>query len=94
MADIQKDVVVKLTTETSGATEGIKNTGSEIQNLEKQIDSLNTKGKAMQDSLQIGQAVVGGIAAFKGAVALAGVENEKLVQTLTQLLAAQQALEG
>jgi hypothetical protein len=89
-----KKAVFELSVETDGAVKEIDGVKHSLDGVAESTDNVAQQGLKMRDALQIGQGIVGGIAAFKGATALLGVENEKLLKTLTQLLAAQQLLEG
>lgn len=60
-----------------------------IIDTNKAIDSFTTKGKGIQASLELGGTVVAGYSAFQSVTAMLGVENEKLLETITKLQAAQ-----
>lgn len=69
---------------------------AELKREEEAITAELTRmvqgGKAANDALEIGTGVVAGYTAFQSVTALAGVESEKLMETLTKLQAAQGAL--
>jgi len=90
----KREIIYTVDVDSGKATKGIKETEDAVNDLGNSVEEVAQRGATMRESLQIGQAVVGGIAAFKGATALLGVENEKLLKTLTQLLGAQQMLMG
>jgi hypothetical protein len=90
----KREIIYSVDVDSSKATKGIKETEDAVNDLGNSVEEVAQRGVTMRESLQIGQAVVGGIAAFKGATALLGIENEKLLKTLTQLLAAQQMMSG
>lgn len=65
-----------------------------IEGVTREIDNLKQRGSNMQAALQLGEAVMGGYAAFQGVTAMLGVENEELLETITKLQAAQSTLAG
>jgi len=77
--------------------EAIKRAGAlkqEVDSLTKSIDNAALKGKAMQGALAIGSTVTAGYGAIQGVMALAGQENEALMQSLVKMQAAQSVLAG
>jgi hypothetical protein len=77
--------------------EAIKRAGDlkrEADTLTKSIDQLALKGQTLQGALQLGATVTAGYGALQGVMALAGQENEKLMQSLVKMQAAQSVLGG
>ena len=66
----------------------------EMENLQTEVQSLSARGREMQAALQLGSGIVAGYSAFQGVTAMLGVENEKLLETITKLQAAQSVLMG
>lgn len=63
-----------------------------VTDLRNEVTRLSQDGQAMQGALAIGSTVVAGYGAFKGVTAMLGVENEKLMETMVKMQAAQQVL--
>lgn len=84
----------------AGATSPIgKKALQEAAELQGQLDQINelvrrnnTDFDTFREVAQIGSTVVNGYAAFQSVLALTGVENEKLLETMVKLQAAQQLL--
>jgi hypothetical protein len=66
----------------------------ELGDLRNEITRLSADGQKMQGALALGSAVAGGYGALQGVMALAGQENEALMQSLVKMQAAQSALAG
>lgn len=66
----------------------------EMESLQTEVASLSARGREMQAALQLGSGIVAGYSAFQGVTAMLGVENEKLLETITKLQAAQSVLMG
>ena len=64
----------------------------EMFTLQTRIQALSTRGKELQTALQVGGGIIAGYTAFQGVTAMLGVENEKLLETVTKLQAAQALL--
>lgn len=64
----------------------------QVTDLRNEVTRLSKDGQAMQGALAIGQTTLAGYTAFKGVTAMLGVENEKLMQTMVKLQAAQATL--
>jgi hypothetical protein len=73
------------------AASDLKDKYIDIQNETKRLadDHKNLRG-----AMEIGSTVVAGFGAVQGAIALTGVESEKLRETMTKLMAAQTVLNG
>ncbi len=65
---------------------------SEEEAITAELDRMVQGGRAVNEALEIGAGVTAGYTAFASVTALTGVENEKLMETLTKLEAAQGAL--
>lgn len=65
-----------------------------INGLSADVNVLAHDGQNLQAALQLGTAVTAGYTAFQGVVAMLGVENEKLMETMVKLQAAQSVLAG
>jgi len=66
----------------------------ELGDLRNEITRLSADGQKMQGALALGSAVAGGYGALQGVMALAGQENEALMQSLVKMQAAQSVLAG
>lgn len=66
----------------------------EIGDLRNEVTNLSHDGANMQAALQLSSTVVSGYTAFQGVTAMLGVENEKLLETLTKLQAAMSTLQA
>jgi hypothetical protein len=66
----------------------------ELGDLRNEVKRLSADGQKMQGALALGSAVAGGYGALQGVMALAGQENEALMQSLVKMQAAQSALAG
>lgn len=62
--------------------------------INAEVNRLANDGIKMQAALDLGTSIVGGYAAFQGAMALTGVESEELQKTLVKLQGAQSVLMG
>jgi hypothetical protein len=96
-ADNYKNVALAAGKETPIGKEALKRAADlekQLDETQKSVANLATKGKELQGALDIGTGVLGGYAAFQGVSALAGVESEKFEQTLIKLQAAQATLAG
>jgi hypothetical protein len=65
-----------------------------IIDVDAQVDALAERGAKLNAALQLGEGVLAGYQAFTGVTAMLGVEDEKLLETLTKLQAVQGALNG
>jgi hypothetical protein len=77
--------------------EAIKQAASlqdQLGDLRNEITRLSADGQKMQGALALGSAVAGGYGALQGVMALAGQENEALMQSLVKMQAAQSVLAG
>ena len=66
----------------------------EVDTLTRSIDVAAQRGQGMQGALAIGSTVTAGYGALQGVMALAGEENEVLMQSLVKMQAAQSVLTG
>jgi len=66
----------------------------DLGDLRNEITRLSADGQKMQGALALGSAVAGGYGALQGVMALAGQENEALMQSLVKMQAAQSVLAG
>jgi hypothetical protein len=66
----------------------------ELGDLRNEITNAAHDGANMQAALQLGGTLVAGYGVAQGAMAMLGVENEKLMQTMVQLQAATSVLTG
>lgn len=66
----------------------------ELGDLRNEITNAAHDGKNMQAALQLGGTLVAGYGVAQGAMAMLGVENEKLMQTMVKLQAATSVLAG
>ena len=65
-----------------------------VTDLRNEITRLSKDGQAMQGALAVGSTVTAGYGALQGVMALAGQENEALMQSLVKMQAAQSVLMG
>ena len=66
----------------------------EVDELTRSIDNAAQRGQALQGALEIGTTLTAGYGALQGVMALAGQENEALMQSLVKMQAAQSVLTG
>lgn len=65
-----------------------------ITQTDKEVDKLAEQGKLLGPALEIGTTVTAGYGALQGVMALAGQENEALMESLVKMQAAQSVLTG
>ena len=66
----------------------------EIDGLRMDAQSASKDFGNLQAAMKLGQGVIGAYSAFQGTVALLGIENEQLMQTMVKLQAANSVLMG
>jgi len=66
----------------------------QIDGLRNEADQASKDFQGLQTAMQLGQAVIGAYSAFQGTIALLGIENEALVETMVKLQAANSVLMG
>ncbi len=66
----------------------------QIDGLRNEADQASKDFQGLQAAMQIGQGVIGAYSAFQGTVALLGIENEQLMNTMVKLQAANSVLMG
>ena len=66
----------------------------QIDGLRNEADQASKDFQGLQAAMQIGQGVIGAYSAFSGTVALLGIENEALMETMVKLQAANSVLMG
>jgi hypothetical protein len=92
-----QDIAVKAGRDSPVGQEAIRKAAilkDNLGDLRNEITRLSQDGQAMQGALALGETVVAGYGAFQGVIALVGNENEKLLQTIAKLQAAQSILTG
>jgi len=94
MADETRNIVYTVDVNTGKATSDVRTLTEETTDLEQQIERTKLAGQKFADLLEVGAGLTGGVAAFQGITTLAGVENEKLAETLTRLMALQTTMSG
>jgi hypothetical protein len=66
----------------------------QIDGLRNEADQASKDFQGLQAAMQIGQGVIGAYSAFQGTIALLGIENEALMETMVKLQAANSVLMG
>ena len=60
----------------------------QIDGLRNEADQASKDFQGLQAAMQLGQGVIGAYSAFQGTIALLGIENEALMETMVKLQAA------
>ena len=66
----------------------------QIDGLRNEADQASKDFQGLQAAMQLGQGVIGAYSAFQGTIALLGIENEALMETMVKLQAANSVLMG
>jgi hypothetical protein len=89
-----KEIAVNLKLNTNDSVAQIKKVKGATDTAAQSMGALKQQSDLVRESLELGQALVGGIAAINGVLALTGSQNEEVLKTITRLMAGQQLLEG
>jgi hypothetical protein len=88
-------IALRAGAETPIGMQALEN-ASKLKDTQSDLASSTRKladdGRNLQAALGIGQGVLAGYTAFQGVTAMLGVENEKMLETITKLQAAQSTL--
>jgi len=92
-----QDIALKAGRESPVGQEAIRRAAQlkdQLGDLRNEVTRLSKDGQALQGALALGETVTAGYGAFQGVIALVGDENEKLLETIAKLQAAQSILTG
>jgi len=89
-----ENLILDINVNTGNTTAELNKVTENVKGVEGALKDSATQAVTLKDSLQFGRAVIGGIAAVKGAMIGLGMENNNVIKSLTQIMALQQTYTG
>jgi len=89
-----ENLILDIKVNSGNTTEELNKVTKSVKGVEAAVASTTAETVTLKDTLQFGRAIIGGIAAVKGAMIGLGMENNTVIKSLTQIMALQQTYTG